>query len=111
MLTRARLGCALASCTFAVACAWADTAARPLSLYSDADRLFIVGSDLPAGEGTTVRLGGEELSVVSATDTLIVVALPARLPAGDLRLILQRGVERIVYDQPGLTWGLRLPRP
>ena len=89
--------------------AHADTTSRGLSMYTSADQLFILGRELPHGEDLTVQLGDEFLEVASATDSLLVVDLPARMPSGNLSLVIERGVERIVVDKPALTWGLRMP--
>ena len=95
--------------TALVQLAHGDTTSRGLSLYTSADQLYILGRELPYGDDLTVRLGDEYLEVISATESLVVVDLPARLPAGDLSLVMQEGVERIVVDKPALTWGLRMP--
>lgn len=87
----------------------ADVTTRALSMYTAGDRLLILGTRLPVGPEVMVRLGDRYLDVISAEESLVVAKLPAVLPKGEFNLVVQRGVQRIVFDQPALNWGLLVP--
>jgi hypothetical protein len=87
----------------------ADVTTRALSMFTAGDRLLILGTRLPAGPEVMVRLGDRYLDVISAEESLVVARLPAVAPKGDVSLVVQRGVQRIVFDQPALQWGLLVP--
>jgi hypothetical protein len=83
---------------------------RIQSVFTDSCRLFVIGRNLPVGDDMRVSLGATDLRVVMATSTLLVTDLPSFTGSG-LKLVLQRGVDTVILDQPAAVWGFVLAGP
>lgn len=84
--------------------------ARILNVYTDDERLFIDGRNLPNGEDVQVRLGNQQLEVLWTSRSLTVTRLPELQPDELAELEIRRGVRRARIRGLGLRLGLLLPR-
>ena len=81
---------------------------RILNVYSRDNTLFIVGQNLPHGEGVAVQLGDRELEVIWTDSQLAIVKMLPIRPALDTQLVVRRGVREARIRGAKVLLGLLL---